>query len=170
MSNKLTMINFLKPNIKPILNFIIPLLIITPIAVLIKINCPPIIIIGDSMYPTYKNGEITFSTNEFQIEREMVVVADIPRIKDYEGGTVIKRIVAIGGDKIEIIGNELYINNVLYVSDESFSLHDGKKITLQDNEVFLLGDNYGYSYDSREFGAVTIDKIKYKIKNQKTKK
>ncbi len=87
-----------------------------------------------------------------------------------------KRIVAIGGDTIEIKGKKLFIN--LTQTDHAFAwfsdpevLPKGeydnrdnlKKITLPQNQVFILGDNRDDSLDSRVWGCLDVKTIQAKV-------
>lgn len=86
----------------------------------------------------------------------------------------IKRIVAVGGDSIEIKDKKLYINGNL--QSEEFVTHTDNMLfpvsenprdnfgpfTVPPNAFFFLGDNRDNSYDSRFWGVVEKTKIKGK--------
>ncbi|MBI5740933.1 MAG: signal peptidase I [Nitrospirae bacterium] len=83
----------------------------------------------------------------------------------------IKRVVGIGGDKIEIKDKKVYVNDKL--QDEPFIVHYDNDVektqrdnfgpfTVPHNSVFVMGDNRDQSYDSRYWGIVPMEDIKGK--------
>ncbi|MCU0795369.1 MAG: signal peptidase I [Akkermansiaceae bacterium] len=87
------------------------------------------------------------------------------------GSIYIQRIVAIPGDRIEVIDGVLHINNKPRISPEGKASKPAPvaphlkfqfpsyPLTLPAGEYFMLGDNYDNSLDSRYFGTVSEDKI-----------
>jgi signal peptidase I len=128
-------------------------------------------VIGNSMHPTYKNGEylmankITYRIREPQ--RGDVVIFKYSDSQDF-----IKRIIALPGDTVMLKDGQLYINNTLldesnylnstvYTSGGDF-LKEGESRTVPEGEYFVCGDNRPHSSDSRAFGPVEEDDIKGK--------
>lgn len=116
---------------------------------------------GDSMNPTYRNGQILIAKKfDKDIKRNDIVVINISK------KTIIKRVVGIPNDKIQSIEGYLYVNGVKF--DDKFIENPGiifNEITLGKDEYFVLGDNRNYSIDSRfeEIGIISKKHIKAKI-------
>ena len=78
----------------------------------------------------------------------------------------IKRVVAIGGDSIQLKNGKLFINqnsvNENYVSQSNNKTPYSLKmtqITVPENHVFVLGDNRDNSADSRMFGTIPVGDV-----------
>ena len=76
-------------------------------------------------------------------------------------GLLIKRVIGLAGEKVEIKGAKVYINDQPleepYLSSQS--QRDMKAIVVPPEHIFVLGDNRGFSNDSRAFGPVPLDNV-----------
>ena len=105
-------------------------------------------------------------------ERGDIVVFTRPdddtTLEDESGINIIKRVIGLPGDTIEVRGTNVYINNQIYPEPyarwEEGGLRDGDfgPAKIPDNHVLLLGDNRDHSRDSRFWDNpfLSMDRIK----------
>ena len=128
-------------------------------------------VIGVSMEPVLYNGQ------------EILVNRFIYRLVAPKSGDIVvflpngnenthyyaKRVVAVGGDTVQIKNGQLYVNGLLYKDVDYGKIEDAgiaeNPVTLASNEFFTLGDNINNSEDSRSgnIGAVSRDNIIGKV-------
>ncbi|MBR2875790.1 MAG: signal peptidase I [Clostridia bacterium] len=127
---------------------------------------------GPSMMPTLNDGDkIIISATGYEPERgDIVVLSGAAGISE----TIVKRIVAVGGDKVDINfttgivtvnGVEEEYTDVLTVQQFDIAF----PITVPEGTVFVLGDNREKSLDSRstEIGCIDeryiVGKVVYRV-------
>ncbi|MBQ6841062.1 MAG: signal peptidase I [Bacilli bacterium] len=121
-------------------------------------------VVGPSMSPTLDNGNI------------LILDKITYRFKDIERGDVVslyyadtkylvKRVVGLPGEKIDLRDGDLYINDRLieetYIEDDSnveFSLSSLGYNTIPEDMYFVLGDNRSDSLDSRDPNVGLVSK------------
>ena len=120
---------------------------------------------GDSMEPTLYDGELVFYRRiSFGYKPGDVVSVRIP-----SGEYYLKRIIAVAGDTVEIRDGKVYRNGTPleepYAVGETLEQEGAVRypITLQEGQLFVMGDNRAQSMDSRSFGVVGTRQIKGKI-------
>jgi len=119
----------------------------------------PVKVEGTSMLPGLEDQERIF-VNKFvyrwePISRGDIVVFRYPRdvSKSY-----IKRVVAVGGDRVVIDRGRVYVNGFLldepYVPQQFHDHRSSAEIVVPQDSYFVLGDHRSMSSDSRDFGPV----------------
>lgn len=135
----------------------------------------PVRVDGRSMYPTLEDGEVglmnVFSAKFTDIDRFDVVVA----YNEESGENWVKRVIGLPGDTVYAKDDVVYVNGlpieepyldtdyVNHIRDRGdYFTQDFEKVTLGEDEYFLMGDNRVVSYDSRRVGPFKRDDIKGK--------
>lgn len=115
-----------------------------------------------SMLPNFHEGQFVLVNKlAFKLgepHRGEVLVFHNP---DLPSEDFIKRIIGLPGDVVEIHGKQVFVNGKLL--DEPFDHHlpdDNYQfgpVTVEDNTLFVMGDNRPNSKDSRVIGAIPED-------------
>ncbi len=106
-----------------------------------------------SMYPTLAPGEYVLC-DRFAYRRHAPRRGDVVLARGLAGGgeTVVKRVAAVPGDRVELDDGVLVVNGV--AARESALSEACGSWSLGEDEWFLLGDAMEFSTDSRKFGPV----------------
>ncbi|MCI9280844.1 MAG: signal peptidase I [Bacilli bacterium] len=141
-----------------IIKSLIPYIIIIIVVILVRtFIATPVRVNGSSMYPTLKGNEIMLLNKLGHINRFDIVVLKIDDRED----NLIKRIIGLPGETVEIKDNEIYINDKKIEDKYGYGVtYNIDKVTLKKDEYFILGDNRKISLDSRVFGTIHKDEIK----------
>lgn len=139
----------------------IPYLIIIAAIILVRIYIiTPIRVDGPSMNNTLSNNDLLFLKKyEHNYERYDIIVFKFGNDK------LIKRIIGLPGEEIEIKNNNVYINGEKidenYIDNENLDSNyvDMEKRTIPAGAYFVMGDNRKESFDSRYFGPISKNQI-----------
>lgn len=127
-------------------------------------------VVGNSMYPTLKDGEVLI-LNKFHYRFSEIKREDIISLKYADTKYLIKRVIGLPGEKVEILDNKLYINDLEYKEEylsedlnyQDFKLSDLNYSTIPKDMYLVLGDNRENSLDSRKIGLIKKEDINGKI-------
>ncbi|WP_339304266.1 signal peptidase I [Paenibacillus sp. FSL R5-0519] len=123
---------------------------------------------GQSMQPTLVERDRLF-VNKIVYHLDTPSRSDVIVLRDPSEGVekkdfLVKRIVGLPGDTIEVRDHHLYVNGEQQAetyTDIEVQDPDFGPITLEPDHFFVMGDNRheGKSKDSRVFGSITSDQI-----------
>jgi len=121
-------------------------------------------VISDSMNPTIVKGDRLFMI-EFKPDKPRNVKhGDIISLKNPDEGDMelVKRVIALGGDHVNIKKGNLYLNKKEvkehYLKEKNIVYEYGP-VEIPEGEVFVLGDNRNNSWDSSVWGSVPKEDI-----------
>ncbi len=120
---------------------------------------------GDSMLPGLANGDRVLVSRGYDFAQRGDIIS-FSAVIDGKRDSLIKRVVAIGGDVVEVTGDTITVNgkpesggySIMRVAED---IHLGP-FTVPIGSVYVLGDNRPVSLDSRFFGAVPLTDVKGK--------
>ena len=146
-------------------------IIILSVAIIVPVRyflIQPFVVRGASMEPNFYDHEYLIidelSYRFGEPERGEIVVFRYPRDPDQ---FFIKRVIGLPGETVEVsdgqvavYNDELPVGKVLeepYIGSEQTL--GKKRVELNPDEYFVMGDNRGFSLDSRSFGPIETDDI-----------
>lgn len=121
---------------------------------------------GDSMNPSLLNGDRMLITKGYRSPARGDIISFRVTVSG-KPDTLIKRVVAVAGDTVEVFGDRVFVNgvepsidNAVLIGQEQFHLGP---FTIQPGTVYAMGDNRPISLDSRYIGAVPLTNIRGKV-------
>ena len=112
---------------------------------------------GYAMEPAFYEGDYIFveDVEAADLERGEVVALQLG-----SGYFLLRRIIALPGEVIEIRDGLIYIEGVLYEEPYTATVpEDLARMELAADSYYVLGDNRAESEDSADFGPITADQI-----------
>ena len=138
-----------------------PYVIIVVIVVLIRsFIITPGLVRGASMEETLFDKDLVL-VNKIGI-RNGINRFDIVVI-NYNGETLIKRVIGLSNETVSYKNNTLYINDVEITTPINFEETNDFELKASEDEFIVLGDNRDVSKDSRIIGSIKKKDIKGKV-------
>jgi signal peptidase I len=136
------------------------------VAIVLAINlflAQPRTVHGQSMEPNlHENQRVIVDLVSYRLrspQRGEIIVLNVPQRQS--GDPLIKRVIGLPGDTIEIKGGAVLVNGVMLEEPylNQATLGNMPAQIVPEAHVFVLGDNRGSSNDSRYFGMVSYEDI-----------
>ena len=119
---------------------------------------------GDSMYPTLHNGDMLLLQSMGYEPKQGDVVVLTKAFRDVTG-PIVKRVIAVGGQTVDIdyaagtvtvdgqVLDEPYINEAMVPPSYENQTH----VEVPEGSIFVMGDNRNHSSDSRDITLGVVD-------------
>ena len=136
----------------------------------LKIN-DRVLVIKDTIVPldidsgdivVFYNTDTEYSENLLKEYLTGLQIWNIGNINNQKNAAIIKRVVGVGGDTVEILENgEVFVNDNRFII---LNINEGvnfkrETFLIPENEIFVLGDNRPNSQDSRYIGTIPVKNI-----------
>lgn len=118
---------------------------------------------GDSMAPTLHDGDRVLMTRGYPSPEAGDIIGFTLVDETGRSDPLIKRVVAVPGDTVEVVGDTVYVNGALSAVAPTARVGTAGRPRLQvvvpEDAVFVLGDNRPTALDSRHFGSVPLETV-----------
>jgi signal peptidase I len=163
-------LNLSKSLVKETLSWLLHIAIAVAIGlIIVNFVVQRTIVDGQSMEPTLQNADnlwVEKLTPKFgKLKYGDIVTVDVPEKVGAERSPLIKRVIGVEDDKIEIKDGKLFLNGKEmhegYIGGDATISENPEydEVTVPKGCVYVLGDNRENSRDSRSIGPVEVKKI-----------
>ena len=135
---------------------------------------------GDSMFPTLHHGDyLALQSNVLMGDLEYGDIIVARKLSFENGEPIVKRVIATEGQTVDIRFDEQGIGTVYvdgmpldepYIREEMVVYYNGSSatplpLTVEENCIFVMGDNRNHSSDSRfiQIGQIHLDQVLGKV-------
>lgn len=121
---------------------------------------------GDSMAPTLLHEDRALVTKGYPNPRRGDIVS-LTLLDSGERVGVLKRVVALGGDTVTMLGDVVYVNGQRSATNpdttSGASGAESEPVIVPADAVFVLGDNRAISFDSRIVGPIPLADVQGRV-------
>jgi len=146
-------------------------MLFTAVPLLALTVAQPWAVAGESMAPAIEDGALilvdTVGPSVTGYRRGDIVVVPVPDADPYPHRILVKRIVAVAGDRVRITDGVLEVNGAVldepYLAPGAVIVTGGRptlELTVPERSVYVLGDRRTNSYDSKAFGPVPVETLR----------
>lgn len=117
------------------------------------------IVDGESMLPTLHSSDVIVTSRLSKVERGDIIVGFLDYGDKVGKELVVKRVLAIEGDTIEIQKDSVLVNGEKVAEQytlDSTMQQTMNEIKIEPGKLFVLGDNRNDSCDSRSVGCMNV--------------
>jgi signal peptidase I len=125
----------------------------------------PYKISGASMWPYVQtNSRVIVNVLNHSPNYDDVVIINDSSVRKGSPIALIKRVIALEGDTINIRNGQVYVNGIRSIADDHVSflnvnLTENLITLVPSGCIYVLGDNRAESTDSRAFGSVPLSAV-----------
>ena len=143
----------------------IVVLVILALALTRALFLEPVVVPTDSMSPTIHPGDHLLVRHGLGLGDP--VAGDVVMIQAPTGQLMVKRVVAVGGQRVGIRDGRLVVDGKVqsepYTDPDAIDSVYFGPVNVPAGHVFVLGDNRFGSEDSREYGSLPLSAVQGKV-------